>query len=56
VPAGGINTSIASFANWLRLHLDQGEFEGKPLLSPTLIQQRQTPRVMSQHPNSPTLA
>jgi CubicO group peptidase (beta-lactamase class C family) len=43
--AGGINTSIASFANWLRLHLDKGEFEGHRLLSPTLIQQLQTPRV-----------
>jgi hypothetical protein len=32
--AGGINTSIASFANWLRLHLDKGEFEGQRLLSP----------------------
>jgi CubicO group peptidase (beta-lactamase class C family) len=35
--AGGINTSIASFANWLRLHLDKGEFEGQRLLPPTLI-------------------
>jgi CubicO group peptidase (beta-lactamase class C family) len=26
--AGGLNTSIASFANWLRLHLGKGEFEG----------------------------
>ena len=43
--AGGINTSIASFANWLRLHLDKGEFEGQRLLSPTLIQQLLTPRV-----------
>jgi CubicO group peptidase (beta-lactamase class C family) len=43
--AGGINTSIASFANWLRLHLDRGEFEGQRLLSSTLIQQLQTPRV-----------
>lgn len=43
--AGGINTSIASFVNWLRLHLDKGEFEGQRLLSPTLIQQLQTPRV-----------
>jgi CubicO group peptidase (beta-lactamase class C family) len=43
--AGGINTSIASFTNWLRLHLDKGEFEGQRLLSPTLIQQLQTPRV-----------
>jgi CubicO group peptidase (beta-lactamase class C family) len=43
--AGGISTSIASFANWLRLHLDKGEFEGQQLLSPSLIQQLQTPRV-----------
>src|SRR5262249_31721308 len=43
--AGGINTSIASFANWLRLHLDRGEFEGQRLLSPALIQQLQIPRV-----------
>jgi len=43
--AGGINTSITSFANWLRLHLDKGEFEGQRLLSPTLIQELQTPRV-----------
>jgi CubicO group peptidase (beta-lactamase class C family) len=43
--AGAINTSIATFANWLRLHLDKGEFEGQRLLSPTLIQQLQTPRV-----------
>jgi CubicO group peptidase (beta-lactamase class C family) len=43
--AGGINTSIASLTNWLRLHLDKGEFEGQRLLSPTLIQQLQTPRV-----------
>jgi CubicO group peptidase (beta-lactamase class C family) len=43
--AGGINTSIASFANWLRLHLDKGEFEGQRLLSTTLIQELQTPRV-----------
>ena len=43
--AGGINTSIASFANWLRLHLDKGEFEGQRMLSPSLIQQLPTPRV-----------
>src|SRR5216683_6096345 len=51
--AGGINTSIASFANWLRLHLDKGEFEGQRLLSPTVIQQLQTPRV---HEAAPAFA
>ena len=43
--AGAINTSIATFANWLRLHLDKGKFEGQRLLSATLIQELQTPRV-----------
>jgi len=43
--AGGINTSIASIANWLRFHLDKGEFEGQRLLSPNLVQDLQTPRV-----------
>src|SRR5215468_3483544 len=51
--AGGINTSIASFANWLRLHLDKGEFEGQRLLSPTVIQELQTPRV---HEAAPAFA
>lgn len=44
--AGGINASIASFANWLRFHLDKGEFEGQRLLSSGLIQQLQAPRVL----------
>jgi CubicO group peptidase (beta-lactamase class C family) len=51
--AGGINTSIASFANWLRLHLDKGVFEGQRLLSAALIQELQTPRV---HVGAPEFA
>jgi hypothetical protein len=43
--AGGINASIAGIANWLRLHLDKGEFEGQRLLSPDLVREMQTPRV-----------
>src|SRR5262249_21056700 len=41
--AGAINTSIASFVSWLRLHLDKGEFDGQRLLSPALIRQLQAP-------------
>jgi CubicO group peptidase (beta-lactamase class C family) len=51
--AGGINTSIASFASWLRLHLDTGELEGQRLISAALIQQLQTPRV---HVSAPEFA
>jgi CubicO group peptidase (beta-lactamase class C family) len=43
--AGGINTSIRSIANWLRFLLDDGEFEGRRLLSPTLLREMQMPRV-----------
>ena len=54
-PAGGINTSIASFANWLRFHLGRGEFEGERLLSAELIRELQIPSVYIGVPNSPSL-
>jgi CubicO group peptidase (beta-lactamase class C family) len=51
--AGGIVTSIAHFASWLRLHLDNGEFEGRRLVSPTAIRQLQTARA---HVSAPEFA
>jgi CubicO group peptidase (beta-lactamase class C family) len=51
--AGGMSTSIASFANWLRFHLGKGEFEGQRFLSPGLIQELQKPRV---HVDAPEFA
>ena len=27
--AGAINTSVADLANWMRLHLGKGEFDGE---------------------------
>jgi CubicO group peptidase (beta-lactamase class C family) len=51
--AGGMSTSITSFANWLRFHLDKGKFTGQCLLSPGLIQELQKPRV---HVGTPEFA
>lgn len=51
--AGGLSTSIASFANWLRFHLGKGEFEGQRLVSPGLMQELQRPRV---HVGAPEFA
>jgi CubicO group peptidase (beta-lactamase class C family) len=51
--AGGMSTSIASFANWLRFHLGKGKFEGQRLLSSGLIQELQKPRV---HVGAPEFA
>lgn len=43
--AGGLNTSVASLANWLRFHMGKGEFEGQRLLSAAQVRELQTPRV-----------
>jgi CubicO group peptidase (beta-lactamase class C family) len=41
--AGAINTSVADLANWMRLHLGKGEFEGARLLPATLVEQLHAP-------------
>ena len=51
--AGGLSTSIAGFANWLRFHLGNGAFAGQRLLSPGLIEELQKPRV---HVGAPEFA
>lgn len=43
--AGAINTSVTDLANWMRLHLGKGEFNGKRLVPATLIDAMQAPRV-----------
>ncbi len=43
--AGGINTSVAAIANWMKFLLAEGEFEGERLLSASLIREMQAPRV-----------
>jgi CubicO group peptidase (beta-lactamase class C family) len=42
--AGAINTSIADFTKWLRLHLGDGEVDGQRLVSATRIRQLRQPR------------
>jgi CubicO group peptidase (beta-lactamase class C family) len=41
--AGAINTSVADLANWMRLQLGKGEFEGERLLPATLVEQLHAP-------------
>ena len=48
--AGAINTSVADLANWMRLHLGKGEFDGKRLLPATLIGELHAPRVYNTAP------
>src|SRR5258708_30682569 len=48
--AGAINTSVADLANWMRLHLGKGEFDGERLLPAALIGELHAPRVYNTAP------
>ena len=43
--SGAINTTVADLANWMRLHLGRGEFDGERLLPAALIDELHAPRV-----------
>lgn len=45
VAAGAINTSVVDLANWMRLQLGKGEFNGERLVPAALIDTMQSPRV-----------
>jgi CubicO group peptidase (beta-lactamase class C family) len=47
---GAINTSVADLANWMRLHLGKGEFNGERLLPTALIDALHAPRVYNTLP------
>ena len=48
--AGAINTSVTGLANWMRLHLAKGEFDGERLLPAALIGELHAPRVYNTAP------
>jgi CubicO group peptidase (beta-lactamase class C family) len=48
--AGAINTSAADLANWMRLQLGKGEFDGERLLPAALIDELHAPRVYISSP------
>jgi CubicO group peptidase (beta-lactamase class C family) len=47
---GAINTSVADLANWMRLHLGKGAFDGERLLPAALIDRLHAPRVYHAQP------
>ncbi|GKQ53000.1 serine hydrolase [Bradyrhizobium sp. Ce-3] len=45
IASGAMTTSVADFANWMRLHLGQGTFDGERILPAALIGELHAPRV-----------
>jgi len=50
IAAGAINTSVPDLANWMRLHLGKGEFNGERVLPAALIEALHAPRVYYSEP------
>ena len=44
-PAGGINANVLDMANWVRLHLNHGEFDGKRLISEEQLNETHSPQI-----------
>lgn len=45
-PAGAIDSSVAEMAQWLRMLLADGRYEGKQVLDPAVIHEMQTPQML----------
>jgi CubicO group peptidase (beta-lactamase class C family) len=44
-PAGMIHTNVHEMADWLRLHLNEGAFQGEQLLSPAAVRELQRAQI-----------
>lgn len=55
--AAGLNSNVLDMANWLRLQLNEGEFEGKRLVSAQNIREIQSPQTIIpfSNPDEPRL-
>ena len=45
-PAGSINSNVLDMAQWVRLHLGNGTYEGKQFLSPATVKEMATPQTV----------
>jgi CubicO group peptidase (beta-lactamase class C family) len=45
-PGGAIKSTARDMANWLRFQLADGTFEGKPLVSPAMLNETRTPHTV----------
>jgi hypothetical protein len=50
IAAGAMNTSVADLAQWMRLHLGNGEYEGQRLVPAALIKELHAPRIYNTFP------
>lgn len=52
-PAGGVSASARDLAQWLRLQLADGQWEGKPLIAAGALAETHRPQVITRPPANP---
>ncbi|MHA7290380.1 serine hydrolase [Arthrobacter sp. MDT3-24] len=52
-PAGGASSSVRDLAQWLRLQLGTGSYEGKPVIDPAALQTTHVPHIVSGPASAP---
>ena len=52
-PAGGASSSVRDLAQWLRLQLGNGGYEGKPVIDPAALQTTHVPHAVSGPASAP---
>ena len=45
-PAGSINSNAVEMAQWVRLHLNDGKFDGKQIISKRMVDEMRTPQIV----------
>jgi CubicO group peptidase (beta-lactamase class C family) len=52
-PAGGVSSTARDLAQWMRLQLAAGKFEGKQLIAADALAETHRPQIMSRPPENP---
>jgi CubicO group peptidase (beta-lactamase class C family) len=52
-PAGGVSSTARDLAQWMRLQLGGGKFQGKQVIAARALAETHRPQVISRHPKNP---
>jgi hypothetical protein len=52
-PAGGVSSTVRDLAQWVRLQLGNGIYEGKPVIAADPLEETHRPQIVSSPPHNP---
>ncbi|WP_210417710.1 serine hydrolase [Bythopirellula goksoeyrii] len=52
-PAGGVSSTVRDMAQWMRLQLAEGQFDGKQIVAAAALDETHRPQIVSRPPQNP---